>query len=209
MQEEQFASRPSIRIPLPDHLKGLLVDDWENITKSLQLVPLPHAHPVSEVLAEYLAQESEKRRPGSVDADILEEVVQGVREYFDRSLGRILLYRFERQQYLEVHEQMMVNPGPKANERRAAASAVNSDADQPSLAGRTPSEVYGSEHLCRLFCSMPELIAQTNMDTQSVNRLREELAKLTQWLGRNASSYFVKSYVNAGQEYIDRAKGTG
>lgn len=172
-------------------------------------MPLPHPHPVSEILGDYLAQEAERRRPGSVDADILAEVVQGVREYFDRSLGRILLYRFERQQYLEVHEQMQVNPDPKAHEKRAQAAAVNTEDEEQSLAGKLPSEVYGAEHLCRLFCSMPELVAQTNMDTQSVNRLREEMAKMTQWLGRNAGKYFVRTYANAGQEYIEKAKGTG
>lgn len=206
-----------MRIPLPDHLKGLLVDDWENITKSLQLVPLPHPHPVSEILAEYRVHEGERRRPGSVDADILDEVCQGVREYFDRSLGRILLYRFERQQYLEVHDQMRVSADPKAHARRAAAAAVGTadtssggaSDDTHSLAGKSPSDVYGAEHLCRLFCSMPELVAQTNMDAQSVARLREELAKMTAWLGRQTARFFVRTYVNAGQEYIERAKGTG
>lgn len=57
-----------------------------------------------------MAFEMPRRRPGSADADILEEVEAGVREYFDKSLGRILLYRFERQQYLEVKEKMAVEP---------------------------------------------------------------------------------------------------
>lgn len=197
-QEETFLSRPAIRIPLPDILKGLLVDDWENITKQLQLVPLPHPHPVTSILADYSAAESPKRRPGSADADVLEEVVQGVREYFDKSLGRILLYRFERQQWLEVHERM-------AKEDVAMAPADGEE----DLAGKTPSEVYGAEHLCRLFVSMPELIAQTNMDPQSVGRLREELAKMTQWLGKSAPKYFTKSYEDPGSEYMEKAKGTG
>jgi len=186
-----------------------LVDDWENITKSLQLVPLPHPHPVSDILAKYAASEESKRRPGSVDADILEEVVHGIREYFDKSLGRILLYRFERQQWLEVHEQMIATPGAPAASKRRNGSATDTDDIAHTLAGKPPSEVYGAEHLCRLFVSMPELIAQTNMDAQSVNRLREELAKMTQWLGKNSSKFFAKEYMNAGQEYTSKASGTG
>ena len=54
---------------------------------------------------------------------------------------------------------------------------------------------------------MPELIAQTNMDQQSVNRLREELAKMTQWLSRNADSYFTRDYEPVTQDYIEKAKG--
>jgi hypothetical protein len=92
-QEDGFHARPSIKLPIPDHLKAILVDDWENVTKNQQLVPLPSAHPVNSILADYLAFEQPKRTPGSAQADILEEVVAGLKEYFERCLGRILLYR--------------------------------------------------------------------------------------------------------------------
>jgi len=55
--------------------------------------------------------------------------------------------------------------------------------------------------------SMPELIAQTNMDQQSVNRLREELIKMTTWLGKNSDRYFTAEYETASQEYIEKARG--
>jgi len=218
-QEETFLHRPSIRIPLPDHLKGLLVDDWENVTKSLQLIPLPHPHPITSLLAAYAAHEAPRRRPGSADADILEEVLQGVREYFDKSLGRILLYRFERQQWLEVREKMMVEPAstsatkPSSTKEDESMADDNDDEDDEDdvkkFAGKTPSDVYGAEHLCRLFVSMPELVAQTNMDAQSVARLREELVKLTNWLGKESARWFVKAYVDPGVEYVEKSKGTG
>ena len=79
---------------MPDNLKSLLVDDWENVTKNQQLVPLPHAHPVDKILDDYLAHERPNRGPeGSAQWEILDEVVAGLREYFDKCLGRILLYR--------------------------------------------------------------------------------------------------------------------
>ena len=93
-QEDNFHSRPSIKIVLPDHLKGILVDDWENITKNQQLVPLPHQHPVNEILRDYLDYVRPNRVAGTASAGILEEVVLGLREYMDKCLGRILLYRF-------------------------------------------------------------------------------------------------------------------
>jgi mortality factor 4-like protein 1 len=55
--------------------------------------------------------------------------------------------------------------------------------------------------------SLPELIAQTNMDQQSVNRLREELLKMTNWLGKNATTYFVSEYETPSQAYIEKARG--
>ncbi len=54
--------------------------------------------------------------------------------------------------------------------------------------------------------SLPELIAQTNMDQQSVNRLREELSILTHWLTKHATRYFVPAYESPGQEYIEKAR---
>jgi mortality factor 4-like protein 1 len=111
-------------------------------------------------------------------------------------------WSFERQQYIEVRE---------------GITKAGSD-----FAGKGPGDIYGAEHLCRLLgtlfalctsaamliptVSLPELIAQTNMDHQSVNRLREELSKLTNWLGRNALNYFVSEYETPGQEYAEKAK---
>jgi hypothetical protein len=68
---------------------------------------------------------------------------------------------------------------------------------------------------CPVFClsntkcvkvTLPELIAQTNMDVQSVNRLREELTKMCNWIGRNVEKYFCKEYETPGQEYVEKAR---
>ncbi|XXG97328.1 ATP citrate lyase subunit 1 [Hypoxylon texense] len=184
--EDVFHSRPSIKFPIPDILKGRLVDDWENVTKNNQLVPLPHPQPVTKILEDYAAKEASKHPAGSSHVDILEETLAGLKEYFNRSLGRILLYRFERLQYAQVF--------------RAWQS------EDPEFHGKTASDTYGAEHLMRLLVTMPELVAQTNMDQQSVNRLREELAKLCAWLARHESDYFVNVWESPTQDYIQRAK---
>ena len=93
IQEESFHARPSIKLTIPDHIKAILVDDWENVTKNQQLVPLPSANPVNKILNDYVQFEQPRRLPGSAQADILEEVVAGLKEYFEKCLGRILLYR--------------------------------------------------------------------------------------------------------------------
>ncbi|KAK6824694.1 hypothetical protein PG987_012188 [Apiospora arundinis] len=185
-QEEAFYARPSIKIIIPDMLKGLLVDDWENVTKNNQLVPIPHPKPVTKVMDDYLAYEKPRRTEGSAAIDILEETVAGLKEYFDKCLGRVLLYRFERAQYAEMREKWT--------------------SGGPEVQGKTPCESYGAEHLMRLITSLPELIAQTNMDQQSVNRLREELSKFCQWLERNANAYFVNEYESPNAEYAEKAK---
>ncbi|KAL7624163.1 Esa1p-associated factor [Parahypoxylon ruwenzoriense] len=179
LQEETFHSRPSIKLIVPDVLKAMLVDDWENITKNNQLVPLPHPHPVTKILEDYAAYETPKRPAGSSHVDILEETLSGLKEYFDKSLGRILLYRFERSQFADIHKKWM--------------------SDDPEFQGKTASDTYGAEHLMRL-------LAQTNMDQQSVNRLREELSKFCTWLAKNATEYFVSQYESPSQDYIQKTK---
>lgn len=82
-----------INLPVPDHIQAMLVDDWENITKNNQLVPLPHEKPVTKILDDYLNYERPSRQEGSASLDILEEVIAGFREYFEKALSRILLYR--------------------------------------------------------------------------------------------------------------------
>lgn len=67
-------------------------------------------------------------------------------------------------------------------------------------------DFYAAEHLARLIVTMPELIAQTNMDQQSISRMREELTKLTTWMGRNSTDLFCAVYEPADEEYISKAK---
>ena len=116
---------------MPEQLKSFLVDDWEAVTKSLTLVPLPSAHPVNEVLNLYFDEEKSKRSPGSAEADLLEEVVIGMKDYFDKCLGRILLYRFERQQYYDARDSWVEGKGIWEGKKNAG-------------------DVYGVEHFCRL-----------------------------------------------------------
>ncbi|KAH7272244.1 MRG-domain-containing protein [Fusarium solani] len=186
IDEDSFHNKPMINIPIPDHIQAMLVDDWENITKNNQLVPLPHSKPVSKILDDYLAYERPHREEGSSSLDILEEVVAGFREYFEKALSRILLYRFERHQFMDLRKMW-----------------ENAESDS---ATKTVCDVYGAEHLARLIVSLPELLAQTNMDQQSVSRLREEIGKFNVWLGRNCENYFVSEYETPSQDYIDKAR---
>lgn len=122
---------------MPDGLKSILVDDWEKVTKEHKLVHIPSPIPITKFLNEYETAEMNNRVASSPDADILEEVIAGVKEYFNKALGRILLYKFERQQYFEVHRELEKGHGP--------------------FAGKTLCDIYGCEHLLRLFGKCPDV----------------------------------------------------
>ncbi|KAJ6089897.1 hypothetical protein N7467_005113 [Penicillium canescens] len=176
-KEESFNMRPSVRIVMPDNLKSLLVDDWEQVTKNQCVVSLPARNPVRQILQDWYEEEQPKRTSSAADQDVLEEVVAGLQEYFDKCLDKILLYRHERAQYRGLRKKFEAATG--------------------ELANKGPIDVYGAEHLIRLFSTMPELIAQTNMDMQATNRLREEISKLAMWLSKHSEKYFTTQYLTA------------
>ena len=175
------------------------------------LVPLPSKVPVNTIVDIYHEEQKQQRQPGSPEAHLLEEVVSGVKEYFKVSLGKILLYRFERQQYLEVRQNM--------------------DANKGEWKDKLIGDIYGAEHFGRLLgkfilpqtrvklflnhyanlwvskVSVPEMVAQTNMDQQSVEKLRIELTMLTKWFAKNTARFFVSEYETTTAEYVEKIRG--
>jgi len=165
----------------------MLVDDWENVTKSLLLVPLPSRAPANYILDDYFNEEKMNRRLGSTEADILEEFVSGMKVYFEKAIGKLLLYRFERPQLAEV--------------RKLWESGKYKEWE-----GKGPGDCYGAEHLGRMLTNLPEIIAQTNMDAESVARLKAELTKFSTWLSRNSTRYFCAKYEKPSPEYVEAAR---
>ncbi|RIB25530.1 MRG-domain-containing protein [Gigaspora rosea] len=145
--EEEFMNRLEIKISLPESLKCRLIDDWENITRNHALLKLPRSPTVSEILKQYL----EYKRSSSIKSenDIYTEVAHGIQVYFEKTLGNILLYGYERQQYVDVRKQFL----EKEN-----------------------AEIYGAEHLLRLFVELPRLLVHTHMDQTTTETLEEHLA---------------------------------
>ncbi len=73
---------------------------------------------------------------------LLSEILSGLIVYFDKALGNNLLYRFERAQYVDI--------------RRKTAEM------------KPMSEIYGGEHLLRLFGEWKEL-RRARRDTELTN----------------------------------------
>lgn len=176
--EQEYLKKPEIIIIIPDSLKSLLVDDWELVTKDHQLVKIPAKPNVEDILNKFRRSLGKK---SVTDTEILSEFLTGLKVYFNRCLGNILLYRFERQQYLEITK-------------------------TPKYKNQELSKIYGAEHLMRLIVSLPALIAQTTMDQQSVGTLKEQLEDLLQFLDRNKKEIFLKNYENVSPGYEALAK---
>ena len=121
--EETFMNRVEVKVKISEELKPWLVDDWDLITRQKQLFYLPAKQNVDSILEDYA---NYKKSPGKTDNKeyAVNDVVAGIKKYFNVMLSTQLLYEFERPQYAEIL------------------------ADHPDV---PMSLVYGAPHLLRLF----------------------------------------------------------
>ncbi|RHZ88196.1 hypothetical protein Glove_26g208 [Diversispora epigaea] len=161
-----------------------LVDEWQWNTRNQLLVhPLPRPNTVDQILDEFCNFQIEElknsgRNHGRISKTqetLIREQVAGVREYFNEVLPIYLLYRFERQQYVEMTEKY-----PK----------------------RPTSSIYGAEHLMRLVVKIPDLVHGVQMKEQKAEALEKLFNDLAKFLETHRQSCFAKQYEFAAPSYI-------
>lgn len=167
-----------VMMPLRPRLKCILVDDWELMAKDRKLIDLESTTPVESILDNYKAW---KKSSGVSDEELLgiTEAIEGLKEYFNKVLELNLLYRFERMQFSELLK------------------------EEPDL---RPSSKYGLEHLLRLLVTLPGQIAQTTMDSLSVNILMNHMKAVLEYMDDNLEQY-GSSYMNCSPQYDRLARG--
>ncbi|XP_010457263.1 PREDICTED: protein MRG2-like [Camelina sativa] len=147
---------------IPPALRRQLIDDYEFVTQMHKLVQLPRSPNVDDILKKYV--DTQIKKHGRV-TDSVEEILKGLRCYFDKALPVMLLYNNERKQYEET---------------------VTADV--------SPSNVYGAEHLLRLFVKLPELLIHVNMAEETLKELQDNLADILRFLRKKQSLFFVSAY---------------
>ncbi|CAJ0751307.1 5630_t:CDS:2 [Entrophospora sp. SA101] len=141
------------------------VDEWKWITKDLMLVfPMPCKKTVNCILDEFLEYKLEKL-DGNISPDSnvkkttqkheLTETINGMKIYFNEELPISLLYRFERQQYLELVEKYL---------------------------DHQPASIYGAEHLMRLIVLIPDLVNDVQMNEEKAQQIQILFQELYEWV---------------------------
>ncbi|EGN91673.1 hypothetical protein SERLA73DRAFT_192166 [Serpula lacrymans var. lacrymans S7.3] len=174
-----------MKLNVPEILKVLLVDDWEAVTKNNQLVSLPRSPTVLEILQEFKdhVMSSDKAHNLREPDVVLPTIISGLQVYFDRSLGANLLYRFERPQYAEIRKQYVTGPKVQMGQEKEM------------------SAIYGAEHFLRMMVSLPQMVASSTMDTESVGIVRDYVNELLLFLVQKKEQLFLSEYESASLQY--------
>lgn len=170
LPEAKRIKEERIKLPLPRELKEQLVSDWEQITlEPRKWVPVPRRPCVRELVGEFVetrARGEHQRR--------WREFGNALLTYFDKALPKILLYRYEREQFEELKRRY--KPG--------------TDIDVVA----EPSKLFGAEHLLRLFAKLPELLVKTNLSPQELMHTKAKLADFFKFLVKNKARLFLETY---------------
>lgn len=168
---------------LPPALKRVLFEDWKNVTTLGYVVELPRRPSVHDILNQYLADvlaaRAEKKHASSPEEEVvLKEIVESFKRYFDRTLGLALLYKQERPQYRDLRDSYPNTP---------------------------MSQLYGAEHLLRLFVKLPEIIAGgagfDSLPSSVIFLLNSHIDSLLKYLLHRGSEVFG-DYQNQTPEYM-------
>lgn len=179
VQEEQFMTAVEVRVRLPDELKPALVDDWDLINRQRKLPIVPAKVTIDTILADYIRAKTSNKNITPNKESAVQEVVAGLREYFNVMLGTQLLYKFERPQYAEILQQHK---------------------------DKQASDIYGFIHLIRLFVRLGQMLAYTQLDEKSVTLLNFHLQDFLRFMVKNLETYYsIQDYGVAPPEYHRKA----
>ncbi|XP_017845225.1 nuA4 complex subunit EAF3 homolog isoform X2 [Drosophila busckii] len=178
--EETYIAKLEVKIKIPDELKHYLTDDWYAVVREHKLLELPAKVTVQQIVDQYLAYKKSVKSTSASKEVAINDVLDGVLEYFNVMLGSQLLYKFERTQYADI---MQKHP-------------------DTSL-----SELYGSFHLLRLFVRMGSMLSYSSLDQPAMQALLVHLHDFLKFLVKNSAMYFsMNNFINVDPEYVRNAQ---
>ena len=109
----------------------------------------------------------------------LQATVDGLRLYFNKALPRVLLYRQEREQYEAL------------SQRYPETEMV---------------DLYGAEHLLRLFVRLPVLLASAAMTQMETKRVQARLSEFLKFMQKNSQELFPPRRYQAAAKVLEELR---
>eukprot|EP00339_Tiarina_fusa_P001814 CAMPEP_0116999372 /NCGR_PEP_ID=MMETSP0472-20121206/2100_1 /TAXON_ID=693140 ORGANISM="Tiarina fusus, Strain LIS" /NCGR_SAMPLE_ID=MMETSP0472 /ASSEMBLY_ACC=CAM_ASM_000603 /LENGTH=309 /DNA_ID=CAMNT_0004698771 /DNA_START=13 /DNA_END=942 /DNA_ORIENTATION=+ len=164
-------------LELPFILQRVLAEDYDNIQNNKQVVTMPVQFTVFDILQSFA---DEKLQKNSETNPFNFAIISDIRAYFDQALGTLLLYRIERTQYQRILANMKAKKCPEAF-----------------------SQIYGPQHLLRLFYLLPEIVEEAGMPRESKNLILYYVSEILEYMERNSPELFShKAYSNVPEDYF-------
>ncbi|ELR16679.1 chromatin modificationrelated protein eaf3, putative [Acanthamoeba castellanii str. Neff] len=165
-------SGPVFPLTIPRPLMRLVYKEQELIEQEKQLPREPNVNKILDDYLKTLPPDEDTTEGESGAEQLWDEVVEGIRHYFNKSLGCLLLYGPERAQYNEL--------------RRKNKNVLVAD-------------VYGAEHLLRLFVKFPDLLEKAEMEEEARVLIRTKMERFLAHMNSNKKSLFTAEYQAAGR----------
>ncbi|XP_074059783.1 mortality factor 4-like protein 2 [Macrotis lagotis] len=177
--QEELPTTPEFKIVIPSELKHWLVEDWHLITVQKKLFSLPAKINVETILENY--EQYERGYASSEDVIYaVPEMIEGLRLYFNLTLGTHLLYKFEKPQNSTI---MAQNPNS------------------------TMAHLYGAPHLLRLFVKIGDMLSSTFIHCHSTNLQLKCMHSFVAYLANNKATLFNSNdYELASPDYLQVAE---
>ena len=174
-----------LKVNLTNNLWELLQEDFVEISHNKKIFDLPLEPSVSQILQQYLQQNKE-------EGTDIGEFVDGLEQCFNKALGLLLLYRFERQQYSDVF-----------HDHHSTQTDV---ATLPNTCWK-PSQHYGLIHLLRLLTKIATLFPEEKYPPEKIHHFSKRFDDLVVFLDRNWVALFSRrQYVSAPPQYRSLSK---
>eukprot|EP00039_Didymoeca_costata_P003428 m.67623 g.67623 ORF g.67623 m.67623 type:complete len:449 (+) comp11903_c0_seq3:143-1489(+) len=163
-----------IGLAIPTELWNLHVNDTTNVYTERKLLSIPRTPSVHTVLLQY-QKEINKISHGQPGTGGLSADLVGLREVFNMAISGYLLARFERPQFALIQK---VSPHTE------------------------PCDVFGPEHLLRLFVQLPELIVASGMKHDASSSIVRLSTSLMEYMLKNVETLFQGDYIEPEAEYL-------
>ncbi|KAH7704646.1 Mortality factor 4 like 2 [Aphelenchoides avenae] len=191
-------------VKFTEALRDILTDDQDFILRQRKLVNVPARHTVQSIINDYNSFLDEQGEQRSLQAecsagmsktnatkDALKKTSAHLLDYFDATIGNMLLYDSERVQHSSLREQ---------EKRRLMSETMDTNSKKEAPRTIRLSGKYGFVHLLRMFVRLGEILsyAPGYKDT-----ILEHAQDLVLFLARKAPEYYDMKldYIDATEQH--------